>query len=404
MCQANSHLIFCTCVEQTTNQNKLILYYTWNLTKYIGKNKSSLRGKIVMPKKNLGNGITEERILTQLNSERPSFDFNYIPSERDSLKIQIKHTLEGSRYFSLIFIENKWQSGSNNVFTSITENIASGRIKSLGNNNSKEKWVTSTKKSIDDLIYDIFQNKDSWKLIKELVKRAPELAYEKGCSSIFNSKKNDKIIGISILSHLYYTNYNSKQIIDMFLELLKPEEDSEVITLLISTLGDAELTQENIDTLISFKNQNDGVKFALIDAVHGLEQANAIDMLLEFSKDKNLEIRENAVFHLGTVLNLDNLSIRNALWDNITNDNSEIRQQAIYGLAKRKDDRITTVLMKEIEQLDENSFLIFDAIRTLNDKRLIPYLENQAQNNKTLTNHIQKELIQTLDSLRKSNS
>jgi HEAT repeat protein len=126
-------------------------------------------------------------------------------------------------------------------------------------------------------------------------------------------------------------------------------------------------------------------------------------MLLEFSKDKNLEIRENAVFHLGSVLDLDNLSIRNALWDNITNDNSKIRHQAIYGLAKRKDDRITTVLIKEIEQLDEHSFLIFDAIRTLNDKRLIPYLENQAKNNKTLTNHIQKELIQTLDSLRKSN-
>ncbi len=135
MCQEKNNIIFCTCSEKKIGASESLNDYSWSLSKYLGRKETSLRGKIVIPKKDLGNGITVENILMLLNSNVKSFDFDYEPTERDSLRIEIPHPTERMRYFRVKYFNGEWTEGGNNIFTSITENIAEGKIKKRTHNN-----------------------------------------------------------------------------------------------------------------------------------------------------------------------------------------------------------------------------------------------------------------------------
>ncbi len=76
MCQEKNKFIFCTCdgARETLNHSTELAHYTWTLTNYLGQKESLVRGKIVLPKRDLGNGLTIEYIVNQLNNNE-SFDF-----------------------------------------------------------------------------------------------------------------------------------------------------------------------------------------------------------------------------------------------------------------------------------------------------------------------------------------
>lgn len=131
MCTSGDSFLFCSCEDKNRRlkNTRALPNYTWTLTKYLGQNNSGLMGKIVIPKKDLENGITVDAILEQLNTITTSFDFEYIPSERDCLDISIPHPAERLRYFRVIYLEGIWKEGGNNIFNSDIEVIAKGKIR-----------------------------------------------------------------------------------------------------------------------------------------------------------------------------------------------------------------------------------------------------------------------------------
>lgn len=131
MCSNNEKLTFCTCSEKEDKASDNCdseIHYTWRLTSYVGYKESRIRGKILMPSKDLGNGLTLSRILELLNSNFSYFDFDYHPKELDCLHIDnnLKHPFY--QYFSVIYKNNLWQQGSNPAFVSLTKTIAQGSI------------------------------------------------------------------------------------------------------------------------------------------------------------------------------------------------------------------------------------------------------------------------------------
>ncbi|MDR2235642.1 MAG: hypothetical protein LBE92_05925 [Chryseobacterium sp.] len=84
MCISNNSIKFCTCIEGDINEIKNI--YVWTLSRYIGSRESTRRGKIMVPVLDFENGISEESILSKLNTEN-IFDFEYTAQERDTLHI-----------------------------------------------------------------------------------------------------------------------------------------------------------------------------------------------------------------------------------------------------------------------------------------------------------------------------
>ena len=407
MYQENYKFIFCTCLEKNTKKEELIDYYTWNLTKFIGSRKSSIRGKIVNPKKNLENGITSEKILIQLNTENDSFDFDYVPSERDSLRIEIHHAIERFRYIVLIFIDNKWQEGANNVFTSITEKIASGRIKKLINENQygKDVWVTNTKSIIESLFTNFFTDdsiKNQWNYIKELIDRKPEECFNKGLSLISSSLLDERTIGTRILAKLFDENYKTKKILISFFKLLNLETEEEILILILFAISNSnEILNENQIILLSkFKEHNDYVKSCLLDALSKQTNEKAIDVLIKLSQDKNPEIRERAVDYLGEKLVTD-VKIKKALWNCVSDKNQEVSFYAIFALSRHKDRKIRDILIKELETIEEeNGHILVKSVEILNDKSLCPHIEKLIRKNKELDFYSHEKLLEILNNLK----
>lgn len=131
MCTSGNSYLFCSCsgVNRRPKNTRGVPNYTWVLTRYLGENNRRLMGKILPPIRDLDNGITVDVILEQLNTNSESFDFDYIPSERDCLNISIPYPTERLRYFSIIYLEGKWREGQNDVFNSKTKVIAEGKIR-----------------------------------------------------------------------------------------------------------------------------------------------------------------------------------------------------------------------------------------------------------------------------------
>jgi HEAT repeat protein len=411
MCQENNRFIFCSCVDEDENPEKdeLVDYYTWYLTKYLGSKESSIRGKIMIPKKDLGNGITLKNTLDQLNSDTNCFDFDYVPSERDCLGIQIPHPIERHRYFKVIFIDNKWQQGSNYVFTSITEKIASGKIKrsiSKGINPFQVAiWVTSAKDSIETLFDKLFTDSSTethWNYITELVQREPEICMHKAASLVSSNLLKEKIIGVQLFIKLYYSKYNSEKILNIFFHLLKSEQEERVIDLLISVMDidNKNLTDEQIDLLCTFKNHNEDIKLSLMSAFSEVDTKKTIDIYIELSNDENVKVKQTVIYNLAEVIETDIDEIRKALWDKVLDADQETRFYAIFGLVKRKDERIKDVLIRELENVDQHGTVLLESIEALQDKSLIPYIERQIEKNKDAESHLQEWLAETLDTLK----
>jgi len=409
MCQENNRFIFCTCSEKDTKKEELIDYYTWSLTKFIGSKELSIIGKIVVPKKNLGNGITSEKILNQLNAENKSFDFDYVPSERDSLRIEIFHPVERYRYLSLIFINNKWKEGLNNIFTSITEKIASGRIKrSINKNDSQhgnDVWVSNTKATIESLFTNLLTDdsiENQWNYIKELIDRRPEECFNKGLSLISSNLLNERTIGTRIFTKLCDIDYKTKKILIAFFEILKLETEEDIITLILYAIGDSNetLNEDQIILLSKYKEHSENVKFCLMEALSKQTDEKAIDVLIELSQDKNPEIREYAVYYLGETLKTEKKIIK-ALWNCVSDKNQVVSFYAIFALSKHKDDKIKDILIRELENIDEeNGNILVESVEILNDKSLCPHVEELIRKNKELDFYSHKRLLEILNNLK----
>lgn len=127
MCKPTKNLLFCTCNEED-NTSTIIGNYEWSLSRYIGRNKSMLLGKILKSSSDLGDSITIERVLNDLNT-RNSFDFDYSPEDMDCIRIHNGCEHPDYAYFSVVYKNGVWKKGSNGTFGVIKETLGEGKLK-----------------------------------------------------------------------------------------------------------------------------------------------------------------------------------------------------------------------------------------------------------------------------------
>ena len=145
--------------------------------------------------------------------------------------------------------------------------------------------------------------------------------------------------------------------------------------------------------MLTFKDRKefqirDGLTFAL----GGVNDSLAIETLIYLTNDKSKTIRDWATFGIGTLTDRNNTNIKNALWKRVHDKDPIIRQEAIFGLAKRKDPRIKEILIKEIATLDNYSSLILEAIEEYEDTEFLDLL-TQKLNVPGIENQINREWI-----------
>ncbi len=244
---------------------------------------------------------------------------------------------------------------------------------------SREKW---TSEKIFNRLLNNKTQKTYWDNISELRKRPNQDVFEKAYE--FAKSKNDKqkIIGLDILQQLgFEPRYNKKQTVELLFELLEKNQPENVLKSIFHGIGhnNDELSNKQISKLIEFKDlENIDVKHALISAISGIENLKAINVLIDFTKDKASSIRNWATFGIGNLIDSDNTDIRNALWDRVNDNDFETKSEAIVGLANRKDKRIKDIIISELENGDYGT-LLFEAILTIKDKDFLPLLNRNLE-------------------------
>ncbi len=408
MCINNEKLTFCTCSEKEVKASDNFdseIYYTWLLTSYIGYKESRIRGKILMPSKDLGKGLTLDRILEILNSDLSYFDFDYHPKELDCFRIKNNLKYPFHQYFSVIYKNNLWQQGSNPAFVSLTKTIAQGRIsREVTESKKTRNWLVSQEKlSIIQLFDKLLSEKDvteQWQFITALANRFPKESFQKAINLCNANSKTEKIYGFRLMSQLYESEYNLKQIKSFLFKRVESENDKEIIETLIFSLTSnlSLLKDDEIKSLLSLKERGDNFKVVLMDELINYNHKLVIDFFVELCRDTNLGVKQKAIMNLSYEDDLDTPKVRKVLWENVENQNKKVRQYSIYGLALRKDNNIKSILEKELKYIDNDSSLILEAIEELGNKRMKPLLESkleQLNNNKYLS----KLLIDTIENI-----
>lgn len=137
----------------------------------------------------------------------------------------------------------------------------------------------------------------------------------------------------------------------------------ESVPLLLALLDDGDLTvvsnaatalghldeRQRIERLLELASHpDDGVRYAVVQALLGNVDPRAVSALIELSRDPDPEIRDWATFGLGTHIELDTPEIREALLARTTDEHDEARGEALAGLALRHDPRVLEPLRQEL--------------------------------------------------------
>lgn len=220
----------------------------------------------------------------------------------------------------------------------------------------------------------------AWDAISVLRRRATPKIYRKARKLCRSTDPRERELGVDILAqfgHRAWKRYPlRKQRVRFLLKVLETETDNGVLYALTIAFGHLHSSHSN-SALLSLKNHpvsevRYGVAFGLV--TNEDKYPDAIDALIELSTDRDDDVRDWATFKLGTQLDLDTPEIREALYARLSDTHQETFDEALVGLAKRKDQRVFEPLLTELTTKPDWSVLDFEAAEELADARLLPAL------------------------------
>lgn len=265
---------------------------------------------------------------------------------------------------------------------------------------SRKKWSSS---KLFDRLLENKTRSTYWENIHELRSRPTREVFDRAKTLTKSDEVREKIIGIDVLAQLGFSQrYNRKEALAIFFKLLNEEENLKVIESSLSAIGhnNQSLSEEQVHQLMTFKNhRSSDVRYGLVLALGGVEQFNAIETIMELSADSHHVVRDLATFNLGSQISSDTPEIRQALWVRINDHESLTREEAILGLALRKDRRIKPILAQELKVIDNHGSIILESIVGLGDKTFIPLLEKQIELNKKSPKINTEWLVNCMNSL-----
>ena len=188
---------------------------------------------------------------------------------------------------------------------------------------------------------------------------------------------DDRMIGANLLGQLGVGGAGPmtfpKESVAILLGLLE-DPDTDVIETAITNLGHRGDARA-VSAMIPFaKSDSADIRYAVAIALVRMHSDEATatlvaETLTDFTDDDDEDTRNWAMFGLGRESEVDSAAIRAALAAGVKDPNSEIRGEALVGLARRKDDRTRAALLHEWEH-DVVSLLSLEAAEELADPAL----------------------------------
>jgi HEAT repeat protein len=213
-----------------------------------------------------------------------------------------------------------------------------------------------------------------WKYVSTLHRRGDRETMERAVGLLNSENADDRSLGADILGQL---GTSAKPFLEerlsKLMELLKKETDAGVLAsgaTAIGHLGD----QRALDALLKLAHHPSAdVRFAVAEALPPSlgdpEDERGIQALIELSNDEDEDVRNWAVFGLGSQVDADSAAVREALHRRIDDVHEDTRDEALAGLARRGDERVIDPLLARLRS-DEVGTLNVEAAREIGSPRL----------------------------------
>jgi HEAT repeat protein len=226
---------------------------------------------------------------------------------------------------------------------------------------SRHEVLLSTEELIDRALRET-DEVARWKLICSLHRRATQGVFEAVRSLCESSNPVQKTLGADVLGQLGAPDLPFReQSITILLKIVDEENDPVALQAAVMALGRMEDARA-LQRLLALKNHPDeDIRFAVVHGLLGIEGQDTISALIELSNDVDEDVRNWATFGIGSLIELDSSEIREALRNRLNEADSEIRGEALVGLARRGDRAVVDPLLKE-EWWDVDIELLQEAI------------------------------------------
>jgi hypothetical protein len=174
---------------------------------------------------------------------------------------------------------------------------------------------------------------------------------------------------------------NVPEVVPQLLALLDENDDPRAIAEIVDALGVARDEAASLAVLPYERHPDPVVRLAVTQAVAaGAESAAAMEVaaaaLIRLSRDDVDAIRDWATFGIGSILEIDNDEVRAALFARLTDSSEGVRDEAVAGIARRRDTRAVEIVADFLAE-DTVGPLVFEAAEYLADPRLYDALHRR---------------------------
>jgi hypothetical protein len=181
-----------------------------------------------------------------------------------------------------------------------------------------------------------------------------------------------KQIGIDILCQLGQNRkVFVKELLEKIFTIFEASLDEKLICTGLFAIGhnNKYLKVNQIKILEKFQtSKSKNIRYALTFSLLGIENHKAVETLIKLAKDRSSQVKDWATFGLGTQIKTDNEKIRNILYKNCFSKDNQTKQEAIKGLANRKDERVKEIILQELKNGNSGS-LLFDTILNIKTEK-----------------------------------
>ena len=211
----------------------------------------------------------------------------------------------------------------------------------------------STAASTSALIREAIQARTSdarWKRVSKLHELGSKEVFAAASRLLSSRRLVEREVGADVLGQLGFNDsYPFKAAsIPKLRRLIREDEDPDVAAAALHALGWLGAWQALVRTGKIADHPDARVRLALAQALATPDDPcpqEVIDLLVRLTRDRNGDVRDWACFALGTQCSADSTAIRDALADRIQDRHRDCREEAILGLARRRDPRAVGPLL-----------------------------------------------------------
>jgi HEAT repeat protein len=210
-----------------------------------------------------------------------------------------------------------------------------------------------------------------WEAVRELRRIGASEVFDRAVEWCRSSDPLKRARGADVLAQLGRTAEHPAHLCpqESFLviaSLIKTEKELRPLSSEMYALGHIG-DPRAVRILSRFQNHPDAeIRFALAFALGSFaNHPAAADMLLQLTRDEDQDVRDWATFGIGTLGEKDSPEIREALLGRLDDPFEDVRQEAIAGLVRLRDERVLAALLLALRQEDVPDIMIDAALDML---------------------------------------